>query len=95
MRYFLFGAAGLHGLFMLAELFPWRLPTLLRIASKQLPTGEVFTGGQQALIATIVHNAAIYNGIVAGGLLWAASPFACLDDIACQPEQRVCSVPCG
>ena len=72
MNYFLIGAAGLHALFMLAELFPWRLPALLRIASKSLPKGEPFTNAQQTLVATVVHNAGIYNGILAGGLFWAA-----------------------
>jgi uncharacterized membrane protein len=57
---------------MAAELFPWSLPVLLRVASKKLPDGEPFTATQRKLVATIVHNAAIYNGIVAGGLLWAA-----------------------
>jgi putative membrane protein len=72
MKFFLIGAGLLHVLFMLAELFPWRLPALLRTASKGLPKGERFTNAQQALVATIVHNAGIYNGIVAGGLFWAA-----------------------
>jgi uncharacterized membrane protein len=72
MMYFLIGAAGLHALFMVAELFPWQLPALLRKASKGLPRGEPFTSAQQMLVATIVHNAGIYNGIIAGGLLWAA-----------------------
>ena len=72
MSWFLIGAAGLHLLFMAAELFPWPLPVLLRVAGKKLPEGEPFTNAQRKLVATIVHNAAIYNGIVAGGLLWAA-----------------------
>ena len=72
MLYFLIGAAALHVFFMFAELLPWRLPTLLRLASKGLPQGEPFTPAQQTLVATIVHNAGIYNGILAGGLLWAA-----------------------
>ena len=72
MKIFLIGAALLHALFMIAELFPWRLPALLRIVSKSLPTNERFTTAQQTLVSTIVHNAGIYNGIVAGGLFWAA-----------------------
>jgi ABC-type Na+ efflux pump permease subunit len=72
MIYFLIGAAELHALFMVAELFPWRLPALLRIASKGLPKGEPCTYAQQTLVATIVHNAGIHNGILAGGLFWAA-----------------------
>ena len=74
MRYFLIAAAVLHAGFMAAELFPWRFPLLLRMASKKLSPGAGFTDEQQSLVATIVHNAAIYNGIVAGGLLWAALP---------------------
>jgi putative membrane protein len=72
MIYFLIGAAVLHAAFMVAELFPWQLPVLLRMASKGLPKGEPFTSAQQTLVATIVHNAGIYNGILAGGLFWAA-----------------------
>ena len=33
---------------------------------------EPFTRRQRDLIATIVHNAGIYNGILAAGLVWAA-----------------------
>jgi uncharacterized membrane protein len=78
MFWFLIGAATLHVLFMLAELFPWPLPVLLRLVSKKLPQQQHFTEAQQRLVATIVHNAGIYNGIVAGGLFWAATggPFA-------------------
>ena len=72
MLWFLVGAAALHVLFMIAELFPWQQPVLLRLASEKLPHGERFTAVQQQLVATIVHNAGVYNGIVAGGLLWAA-----------------------
>jgi uncharacterized membrane protein len=72
MHWFLIGAAGLHLVFMVAELFPWGLPKLLRILSEKLPEDEPFKDAQQKLVATIVHNAGIYNGIVAGGLLWAS-----------------------
>jgi uncharacterized membrane protein len=72
MSWFLAGVAALHLFFMIAELFPWQQPVLLRLVSKKLPDGERFTTVQQRLVATIVHNAGIYNGIVAGGLLWAA-----------------------
>ena len=72
MRYFLIAAAVLHAGFMEAELFQWRFPLLLRLASEKLSPG--FTDEQQGLVATIVHNAGIYNGILAGGLLWAALP---------------------
>jgi hypothetical protein len=72
MKWFLFGVAALHAAFMLCELFPWSFPLLLRILSKKLPTGQGWTDCQQALVATIVHNAGIYNAVLAGGLLWAA-----------------------
>jgi hypothetical protein len=83
MKYFLLGAAALHASFMAAELLPWPRPLLLQKASEnlhpitdlikdELPPEAKFTDEQLKLIATIVHNAGIYNGIVAGGLLWAA-----------------------
>ncbi len=79
MRYFLTAAALLHAVFMGAELFPWRVPLLLRVASKKLPSDPKytlpdakFTDEQRRLVAAIVHNAGVYNGIVCGGLLWAA-----------------------
>ena len=77
ISWFLLGAAALHALFMVCELFPWRLPILLRIVSKKLPelpgAGEGrFTDAQRKLVANIVRNAGIYNAIVAGGLFWAA-----------------------
>lgn len=72
ISWFLVGVATLHAVFVFCELFPWSLPVLLRLVSKKLPEGERFTAAQQTLVATIVHNAGIYNAIVAGGLFWAA-----------------------
>jgi uncharacterized membrane protein len=72
MNGFLLLVAALHVAFMLCELFPWDMPVLLRVASKKLPGGGQWNVPQRTLVATIVHNAGIYNGIVAGGLLWAA-----------------------
>jgi len=65
----LIGAA-LHGFFMVCELFPWSKPVLLGLASKKLPGGGQWSDAQLALVATVVHNAGIYNGIIAVGLLW-------------------------
>ena len=59
----------LHSLFMLLELFPWASPFLLSVVSKRLPVDERFTPHQRDLVATIVHNAAIYNGILAAPTL--------------------------
>ena len=81
-HWFLIVAASLHTFFMAFELFPWSTPFSLRFASKSLPSlppGETFTAAQERLVtarqqltAAIVHNAGIYNGIIAGGLFWAA-----------------------
>jgi putative membrane protein len=92
MQCFLIGAAGLHAFFMIFELFPWSVPFSLQIANKKLPnlpSDEPFTAAQeellaarQKLLATIVHNAGIYNGIVAGGLFWAAFAGGSATDVA-------------
>jgi hypothetical protein len=73
MKWFLVAIAALHAGFMLCELFPWPFPVLLRIVSRKLPKGQDWTASQRTLVATIVHNAGIYNAILAGGLFWAAS----------------------
>jgi hypothetical protein len=81
MRGFLIVVAAVHALFMVCELFPWSSPLLLNIVSKKLPDlpgdvhepkGRKWNELQKPLVATIVQNAGIYNGILAGGLLWAA-----------------------
>jgi putative membrane protein len=83
ISWFLIGVGLLHTVFMFCELLPWSLPVLLRLlAKKRLAAGEEFTSAQQTLVATIVHNAGIYNGIVAGGLFWAAFAGDSATDIA-------------
>jgi uncharacterized membrane protein len=72
MQWYLIGVAALHAAFTLGELFPWSFPLVLKISSKKLPKGQEWTAAQQALVATTMHNAGIYNAILAGGLLWAA-----------------------
>lgn len=77
-------AVGLHGAFAVLEMFPWEYPKLLQIVSKDLPLinyvpevdqinpkQEKFTEPQLKLVATIVHNAGIYNAALAFGFLWA------------------------
>ena len=92
MKLFLLGAAGLHALFMVFELFPWSTPLSLQLASSKLPKlpashpltpdqERVFVA-RQGLTATVVHNAGIYNGIVAGGLSWAALAGTSATDVA-------------
>jgi uncharacterized membrane protein len=70
MNWFLIIAAVLHAGFMLCELFPWPNPVLLQLVVKKEEIS--FTPDQQSMVATIVHNAGIYNSILAGGLFWAA-----------------------
>lgn len=82
MKWFLIGVAALHVAFMILEMFPWGSPVLLGIVSKKLPSDEPFTKKQRRLVATIVHNAGIYNAILAGGLLWAAWPDTPNRDVA-------------
>jgi len=71
VRWFLLGAATLHALFIACELLPWRFPMLLRVASRTMPSIDAqgpLTPAQQSLVSTIVHNAGIYNAILAVGL---------------------------
>ena len=82
MKWFLLIVAALHAVFMVLELFPWQLPFLLGLMSKKLPDRERFTTHQRELVATIVHNAGIYNGILAGGLVWAALTGESANDVA-------------
>jgi uncharacterized membrane protein len=80
--WYLVVAALLHVAFMIFELFPWPCPLLLTTVVGKLKPEQQFRQDQpdlQKLVATIVHNAGIYNGIVAGGLLWAACFGASLD----------------
>ena len=70
-------AGGLHLGFLLCELFPWSWPIVACLASKKVPA---FGPEQKRLVKSIVQNAGIYNGIVAGGLFFAA--FAGSSDVA-------------
>jgi hypothetical protein len=60
-----------HLLLMVGELYPWKCPLILGQVLQErqlhlLPDDESF-------VSTVVHNAGIYNGIVALGLIAAAS----------------------
>src|SRR6266542_3657825 len=84
MRWILILAALVHLGFMGCELYPWRVPIALVDVLKGIPPIPVSSDPQVAaeqqkgiearekLAATVVHNAGIYNGIVAGGLFGAA-----------------------
>jgi uncharacterized membrane protein len=64
--------AVVHGLFTLAELYPWSFPKALALASAPVEKTAPFAPAQKDLVAAVVHNAGVYNAIVAGGFAWAA-----------------------
>ena len=73
MKWFLLATGLLHAGFMIFELFPWsKPPWLLGLLGEKWPVSKTFTPDQQTLVSIIVRNAGVYNGIVAGGLLWTA-----------------------
>jgi len=78
MKCFLIVAGLLHVFFLLAELFPWHWPLLASGVSK----GVEFSKEQKLLVKAIVQNAGIYNGIVAGGLFFAAYAGSSASDVA-------------
>jgi uncharacterized membrane protein len=82
MKWFLIGVAALHVVFMFCELYPWSFPILLRKASEKRLKGYEWKDPPLALVATIVHNAGIYNAILAGGLFWAAFAGDAARDVA-------------
>ncbi len=71
MKIVLLGIALLHLGFMLAELLPWRISFVLQKTLDKLPK-EPLSPNQVELVANVVKNAGVYNGIVAGGLFYCA-----------------------
>lgn len=71
----------LHTAFAVGELYQWGSPKiLLKVLQKW--NLEKLSGPERQLMAVIVHNAGVYNGIVAAGLfaaLWCG--------VAAQPVQ--------
>ena len=96
MRGFIVLVGLLHAAFMVCEMYPWSNPILLRTVTKTLPampgeqssddreesTGPKFTPRQQSIVATIVHNAGIYNAVLAAGLFWTAYRGRSADEFA-------------
>jgi uncharacterized membrane protein len=76
----LFVAFFLHLGFAVGELFPWDPPLLLANVIKKRNDGapeeqKVLTSpGERRLVSIVVHNAGIYNLIVAAGFLWGLFP---------------------
>jgi uncharacterized membrane protein len=71
----LLAAGVLHVLFVLGEMLPWHHPFLLQGVSrkKHVVFADDPANDQLRLAATIVHNAGIYNLILAVGFFWSAS----------------------
>lgn len=61
----------LHLLFMLGELFPSKKPKIMELVLRKWPRTLELSENDEHLVATVVRNAGVYNGIVAAGL------FAC------------------
>jgi uncharacterized membrane protein len=72
MRLFILAISLLHATFMALELLPPKNPILLQVLSKKRLNQQGFSETQRSLVAIIVQNAGIYNGILAGGLAWSA-----------------------
>lgn len=76
MSYYIAFVGAIHVIFAGCEMFPWANPILLRIVAKRLPAlaeghgDSKFSPAQQQIVATIVHNAGIYNAVLAGAFLW-------------------------
>jgi len=61
------GVAVLHVLFMLGELFKWEEPFILGLVLQSWSRVGL-AGENMRFVSYVVHNAGIYNGIVAAGL---------------------------
>src|SRR5437764_15297605 len=60
----------LHIIFMIFELFPWEYPFIMNRVLEKWPQKLHLSVDEKHFVAMVVHNAGIYNGIVAVGL-WA------------------------
>jgi uncharacterized membrane protein len=63
----------LHALFMIGELFPWKRPLIIAAVLKKWPQRLDLSANDLSFVATVVHNAGVYNGIVAAALLTTAA----------------------
>jgi hypothetical protein len=63
----------LHVCFMIGELFPWDCPLIMAVVVKKWPRPLDLSVNGEHFASMVVHNAGIYNGIVAVGLFAAAS----------------------
>jgi hypothetical protein len=63
----------LHACFMIGELFPWECPWIMALVLRKWPHHLDLSVNDRHFVSMVVHNAGIYNGIVAVGLFMAAS----------------------
>jgi uncharacterized membrane protein len=67
------GAIGvLHLLFMIGELYPWGRPKIMELVLRKWPRTIDLSANDRHLVAMIVHNAGVYDAVVAAGLFAAA-----------------------
>lgn len=62
----------LHLVFMIGELYPWEHPWIMVRVLERWPQRLDLSVNDTHLVAMVVHNAGIYNGIVAAGLFASA-----------------------
>ena len=63
----------LHALFMVGELYPWESPLIMGVVLEKWSPPLALSLDESHFASMVVHNAGIYNGIVAAGLFVAAS----------------------
>jgi uncharacterized membrane protein len=62
-----------HIAIMVGELYPWERPWIMARVLEKWPQPLDLSVNDNQLVASIVHNAGIYNGIVGAGLIATAS----------------------
>ena len=83
----------LHTAFALGELFPWESPAILQAVIKKWPQKPDLKRNESHLVAMIVHNAGIYNGILAAALF--VSVLATPQDVAIQLSLLIGGIVAG
>ena len=59
---------GLHFFFMIGELVPWERPAIMTLVIRKWKQPLDLSANDKQLLSMVVHNAGVYNGIVAAGL---------------------------
>lgn len=57
-----------HAGFMIGELYPWENPLIMAVVLQKWPHQLDLSDADKHFVSMVVHNAGIYNGIVAAGL---------------------------